>query len=264
VTYADAQPAEAMARARNAVHQALTLDEQDAAAHALLGVIRTEYDWDWHGAEQTFRRAIELNPNLANAHKLYAEYLSYVGRFEEALAEAQLARRLDPLSVVANSLVGFVLYRARQYGTAHDELQPAIELDPDHPTPYLAQGLTLSMLGRHDQAIAALEKGVVSSNRSSEMLAQLALASARAGDADRARATLVELQARARTQHVSPFALALVYTGLGDWGRAVDELERAYQAREWYLCVLKTEPTFDPLRGNPRFDALVRRLNLPS
>jgi TolB-like protein/DNA-binding winged helix-turn-helix (wHTH) protein/Tfp pilus assembly protein PilF len=264
VTYADAPAEEAMNRARESVLTALALDEHDPAAHAWLGVILTERDWDWIGAERAFRRALELDPNFAYAHKLYAEYLSYIGRFDEAIAEAHSARRLDPLSIVTNSLVGFVLYRARRYDQALEALQHAIELDPDHPMPYLPQGLALSMQGRHDDAIDALEKGVVASDRSSEMLAQLALAYGRAGHHDRARTILSELQTRGTVQHVSPFAFALVHTGLGEWPMAIQALEQAYQAREWYLCVLKTEPIFDPLRGDSRFQDLLRRLNLPA
>jgi len=264
VTYADAPADEAMRLARESVRTALALDDRDPAAHAWLGVIMTERDWDWTGAERAFRRALELDPNFAYAHKLYAEYLSYVGRFNEAIAEARLARRLDPLSIVTNSLVGLVLYRARQYDQALEALQHAIELDPDHPMPYLPQGLALSMQGRHDVAIAALEKSVVASDRSSEMLAQLALAYGRAGRHDPARAILSELRARESTQHVSPFVFALVHTGLGEWRLAVEALEQAYQAREWYLCVLKTEPTLDPLRSDARFQDLLRRLNLPT
>ncbi|MGH8204650.1 MAG: winged helix-turn-helix domain-containing protein, partial [Steroidobacteraceae bacterium] len=117
-TYAGVPTAEAMERAREAVLRALWLDEHEPAAHAWLGIILAEYDWDWAGAERSLRRAIELNPNFAYAHKLYAEHLSYLGRFEEAIAEARLARRLDPLSVVTNTLVGLVLYRAREYESA--------------------------------------------------------------------------------------------------------------------------------------------------
>jgi TolB-like protein/Flp pilus assembly protein TadD len=262
VTYADAPAAAAMARARALVDKAIAIDGREAAAHAWLGIVLTEYDWDWAGADRAFRRALELNPNFAHAHKLYAEYLSYVGRFGEAITEARLARQLDPLAVVTNSLVGFVLYRARDYEDALAALQPAIELDPNHPTPYLARGLALSMLGRHADAIAALEKGVEASQRSTEMVAQLALALGRAGRIDRARTLLSELEARARSQHVSPFAFALAHTGLGDSEKAIAALERAYQQREWYLCVLKVDPIFDPLRRDPRFQDLLRRLNL--
>jgi TolB-like protein/DNA-binding winged helix-turn-helix (wHTH) protein/Flp pilus assembly protein TadD len=262
VTYADAPAAAAMARARALVDKAIAIDGREAAAHAWLGIVLTEYDWDWAGADRAFRRALELNPNFAHAHKLYAEYLSYVGRFGEAITEARLARQLDPLAVVTNSLVGFVLYRARDYEDALAALQPAIELDPNHPTPYLARGLALSMLGRHADAIAALEKGVEASQRSTEMVAQLALALGRAGRIDRARTLLSELEARAQSQHVSPFAFALAHTGLGDSEKAIAALERAYQQREWYLCVLKVDPIFDPLRRDPRFQDLLRRLNL--
>ena len=264
ITYAEAPAKEAMARARDALLRARALDENDAAVHAWLGVVLAEHDWNWSGAEEAFRRAVELNPNFASAHKLYSEYLSYVGRFKQAIAEAQLARRLDPLSVVTNAHVGLVLYRARQYEAALDALQRAVELDPDHPLPYLPRGLALSMLGRHDEAVTALEKGLEASKASSEMLAQLGVAYGRAGLTSRARATLAELKARARTQHVSPFALALAHTGAGEVDRAIDALEAAYRSREWYLCVLKTEPVFDPLRGNARFQDLLRRLNLPS
>ena len=264
LTYADAPAKDAITRAREALVRARALDEQNAAVHAWLGVILAEHDWNWSGAEHAFHRAVELNPNFAYAHKLYSEYLSYVGRFEEAIAEARLARRLDPLSVVTNAHVGLVLYRARQYEAALDELQRAIELDPDHPMPYLPRGLALSMLGRHDEAVGALEKGLIASNRSSEMLAQLAVAYGRAGLVSRATAMLSELRTRDRTQPVSPFVFALAHLGAGATDRAVDALEAAARSREWYLCVLKTEPIFDPLRGNARFENLVRQLNLPS
>ena len=263
-TYADVPARESMAYAREAILKATALDDQDAAAHASLAVILTELDWDWAGAEREFKRARELNPNFASAHTRYAEYLSYLGRFEQAIEEARLARRLDPLSVVTSSLVGLILYRARRYDDALEDLRPAIELDPEHPTAYLPRGLALTMLGRNDEAIAALDKGLTASGRSSEMLAQLALAYGRAGRTDRASDLVKELVERSRTQHVSPFSFALAYTGLGDSGAAIEALETAYRDREWYLCVLKTEPIFDPLRGNPAFDALVRRLDYPA
>jgi TolB-like protein/DNA-binding winged helix-turn-helix (wHTH) protein/tetratricopeptide (TPR) repeat protein len=263
VTYAGTPAKDSMPLARAAVQSALQIDDRYAPAHAELGVILAEYEWDWRGAEREYRRAVELNPNFAYAHKLYAEYLSYVGRFEEAIAEARLARRLDPLSIVSNSLVGLVLFRSRRYDEAVAELQRAIELDPNHPLAYLPRGLALSMLNRHDEAIVALEKSASVSGQNSEMMAQLALAYGRAGRVDRARAILRSLEVAAQTQHVSPFSFALAYAGLGEWGRAIDSLEAAYRERDWLLCVLKTEPVFDPVRGDPRFQALLRRLNLP-
>lgn len=263
-TYADIPTDEAMGRARESLLRALALGEHEPAAHAWLGIVLAEYDWDWTGAETAFRRALELNPNFAYAHKLYAEHLSYLGRFEEAIAEARLARRLDPLSVVTNTIVGLVLYRARQYESAIAALERAIELNPDHPMPYLPMGLALSMLKRHDEAVAALEKGAAASDQNSEMLAQLALVYGRAGRTDRARAVQSELRQRSRIHPVSPFAVALVYTGLDERQAAVEALESAYEAREWYLAVLKTEPILDPLRQEPGYQDLLRRLNFPA
>lgn len=259
-TYAGVPADEAMNRARLAVLTALKLDEHEPAAHAWHGIILAEHDWNWQSAEREFRRALELNQNFAYAHKLYAEHLSYLGRFDEAIAEANQARRLDPLSVVTNGLVGLVLYRARQYESAIESLERTIELEPENPMPYLPLGLAQSMLNRHDEAVAALEHGVAISERNTEMLAQLALAYGRAGRADRARAILSELDERAGSQYVSPFALALVHTGLGERQPAIASLEKSYKDREWYLCVLKTEPTLDSLRPDPRFQDLLRKL----
>jgi serine/threonine-protein kinase len=249
--------------ARQAVLTAMQLDDQLADAHAWLGVILCEYDWEWEKAEEQFRRAIELNPNLAYAHKLYAEFLSYIGRFDESIAEARLARQLDPISVVNNSLVGLVLYRARRYDEALVELSHAIELDARHPTPYLPQGLAYSMKQMHSEAVAALERARALSPKSAEMVAQLGHAHARAGRPELARAALAELRERLQREHVSPFFFALLHIGLGEPDTALDWLERGYHEKDWYLCVLKTEPPFDPLRGNARFQDLVRRIGFP-
>jgi TolB-like protein/DNA-binding winged helix-turn-helix (wHTH) protein/Tfp pilus assembly protein PilF len=264
ISYANAPAPESMSRARAAVDRALQLDENLAAGYAYRGVILAEHDWDWPGAERSFRRAIELNPNFAYARKLYAEYLSYVGRFEEAIAEARLARQHDPLSIVTNSLVGLVLYRARQYDAAVDTLRRTVEMDPDHPMPYLPLGLALSMLKRHGEAIAALEKGLQASDGNPEMLAQVALAYGRAGRPERARLILRELHDRSRSQQISPFCFALVHAGLEESQETIEWLEKAYRQRDWLLTVLKTEPTFDSVRTDPRFQNLLGRLNLPS
>jgi TolB-like protein/Tfp pilus assembly protein PilF len=264
VTYADAPAKEAMTSAREAIVKALELDDSLADAHAWHGVILAEYDWDWAAAEREFRRAVELSPNFAYAHKLYGEYLSYVGRFDQALAEVRLAQQLDPRSIVTTSLVGIVLYRARRYDEALTELERAIALDPDHPMPYLPKGLALSMKGMPDDAVAALRKGLSLTPESSEMIAQIAYASARGGKPDEARILLKELRERSGRGHISPFLFALVHTGLGEPAAAVDSLEKAYAERDWLLCVLKTEPIFDPLRADARFQNLLRRMNFPA
>ncbi len=264
VTYADAPAKEAMASARQSILKALELDPDLAEAHAWHGVILAEHDWDWAGAEREFRRAVELDPNFAYAHKLYGEYLSYVGRFDQALAEARLAQQLDPLSIVTNSLVGFVLYRARRYDEAVTVLDRAIEMDPNHPMAYLPKGLAYSMKGMPNEALAALRQGHALTPGSSEMVAQIAHAAARGGRREEARALLKELQDRSRRRHVSPFFLAVAHTGLGESTQAIECLERAYAERDWLVSVLKTDPIFDPLRADARFQELLRRINFPA
>jgi TolB-like protein/Tfp pilus assembly protein PilF len=263
ITYADAPAKESMASARKAVLKALEMDANLPDAHAWLGVILAEYDWNWTGAAGELRRAVDLSPNFAYAHKLYAEYLSYVGRFEQAIAEAKLARQLDPLSIVTNSLVGIVLYRARRYDEALAELERTIEMDPDHPMPYLPTGLAYVMKEMPDEALTALRKGLSLTPESSEMIAQIAYAAGRAGRRDEARKLLNELRKRSHTQHVSPFFFAVAHAGLGKTTAAVEWLEKAYDGRDWLLCVLKTEPILDPLRDDRRFQELLQRMNFP-
>jgi tetratricopeptide (TPR) repeat protein len=241
----------------------LELDGDLPAAHASLGIIMSEYDWNWDGAGEQLRRAIDLNPSFSDAHERYSQYLSYIGRFDAAITEARLARQLDPLSVVNNALVGLVLYRARRYDEALVELKQAVEMNPAHPTPYLPLGLAYSMKDQHQEAVAALEKSVALAPESSELVAQLALAHGRAGQADTARSGLATLRERSRSQHVSPFSFALIHTSLGESQAALEWLEEAYKEHDWYLCVLKIEPIFDPLRSDPRFQDLLRRMNFP-
>ncbi|MGH9859261.1 MAG: TPR end-of-group domain-containing protein, partial [Candidatus Acidiferrales bacterium] len=263
VSYANAPPEPAMREARESVLKALALDSRLPEAHAWLGVIQTEYDWDWAGAERSLRRAVELDPNFAYAHKLYAEYLSYVGRGDEAVAEARLAQQLDPLSVVTNSMLGIALYRARRYDEAVRELDATVKLDPSHPLPYLPLGLAYSQLGRSQEAVAALERTLSLTADNSEMIAQLGYVRARAGQTEQARTLLDELARRSRNHYVSPFHFAIVYTGLGETQHALEWLEQGYEQRDWLMCVVKTDPIFDPLRREPPFQALLRRMNFP-
>jgi TolB-like protein/tetratricopeptide (TPR) repeat protein len=262
-TYADVPSAEGMTRARQETQEALRLDESTAEAHAILGMILTEYDWDWAGAEQEFRRAIHDNANYAYAHKLYAEYLSYMGRFDEAIAEARIALELDPVSPVANAMLGTMYYTARRYDLALEQLRRTTERYPNHPLAYMVLGLTYGQKRLHSEAITALETALRLSGNNSEYLAQLAGAYARAGQEEQARTMLGELERRSRAQYVSPFLYALVQTGLGEHRHALDRLEESFRARLWLMCVLNTEPIFDPLRSDPRFQKLLRRMQFP-
>jgi TolB-like protein/tetratricopeptide (TPR) repeat protein len=262
VTYLDASPEESVRQARAAIQRALELNERLPEAYAWLGIIRSEFDWDWPGAEIAFRRALQLDPNFAYAHKLYAEHLSYLGSFDEAVSEARMARRLDPLSVVTNSMLGIVLYRARWYDQALEALAEAVRLSPGHPLPYLPLGLVYAQQGRYPDAIAALERARSLTPDNSELVAQLGHVYARAGNTKEARTLLDDLDRRSREQYVSPFHFAVLYTGLGDTRRAMERLEEGFRQRVWFMCVVKTDPVFDPLRTDPGFQALLRRMGL--
>jgi TolB-like protein/Flp pilus assembly protein TadD len=261
VTYADAPTDASIASARAAVRKALSLDETLPDAHAWLGVILTEHDWDWAAAEREYRRAIELDANYAYAHKLYAEFLTYMGRFEEGLSEARIATELDPRSVVTHSMLGIALYTARRYPEAISVLRETISLDPAHPLPYLPLGLAHAQRGEYEEAREALEKAGALSPESSEILGQLAYVHGKAGNTERSAELLEELRRRSESQYVSPFYFAVAHTGLGEWSRALDWLEKGYDERIWLMCVVNTDPLFDPLRREPRFQALLRRMN---
>ncbi len=263
ITYADAPTDESIRSAREAISKALELNERLPDAHAWLGVILTEHDWNWPAAEARYRRAIELDPNFAYAHKLYAEFLTYMGRFEEAMEEARVSMRLDPRSVVTHSMLGIALYTARRYDEAIPVLREALSLDPAHPLPYLPLGLAYSQRGEYDRALAALEEARALSPESSEVLGQLAYVHGKAGDVEKSHELLEELKGRSRKQYVSPFYFAVAHTGVGERDRAIDWLEKGYEGRIWLMCVVKTEPLFDPLRGDARFQALLRRMNYP-
>ena len=244
---------EGMSWARQAAREAIRLDESVPQGHAVLGIVLGEYDWNWAGAERELRRAIELNANFADAHKLYAEFLSYVGRFDESIAEARIANQLDPVSPVANAMLGTVYYRARRYDQAIHQLQQATGRHPNHPLAYLSLGLAYGQKHMHTQAIAALEKGLEVSGGNPEYLGQLAGVYARAGRLARARSLLQELERRSRNEYVSPFHHAVALASLGQHRRALDWLEQGYRERLWLMCVLKTDPIFDPLRPETRF-----------
>ena len=260
-TYADVPAADPISHARREALEAVQLNASQAEAHAVLGIIHAEYDWDWVHAEREFRCALEVNPSYAYAHKLYAEFLAYQGRFDEAIAEARTSLDLDPVSPVANAVLGNMYYTARRYNQAIEQLRRTTAAYPNHPLAYLVLGLAYGQKQMHDEAVASLTKAVGLSGNNTEYLAQLAGLYARAGRSVDARSLLAEMGRRSETQYVSPFLFAVVQTGLREYEEALDSLEQGYRERLWLLCVLKTEPMFDPLREDPRFEDLLRRMH---
>jgi DNA-binding winged helix-turn-helix (wHTH) protein/TolB-like protein/Tfp pilus assembly protein PilF len=245
-------------RARAELTRALEEDEKLGEAHASLGFILMNYYWDWAEAEKRFKRAIELNPNYAMAHNWYSQHLAFMGRSQEAIREAKRAQEIDPLSPWTNSDIGFVAYLARQYDEAILASQKTLELDPDFAVAHMIIGLSYVQKRMYDEGISELQ--TAKANPDSRAL--LAYAYAMAGKQSEARKILDELDQLSKQKYVSPFPIAVAYTGLGEKDRAFEALEQAYAEKSWGVGMLEVNPVFDPLRSDPRFAVLLGRVNL--
>ena len=255
-------PMEAFSKGAVSARKALQIDETLAEAHTSLAQSNF-YALDWLAAEKELRRSIELNPSYATAHHWYALYLAATGRFAEALAEANCACALDPLSVIINRDLGVVYYYARQPDRAIEQFQNTMELDPNFAL--LHQGLGRAYLekGMREEAISEIQRAVRLSRRSTAMVATLAHAHAVTGKPQEARKILRDLMARSGRSYVSPTSIAIIFAGLSDKENALEWLEKACNERDPGLHTLKVHPVFDSLRSEPRFRDLVLRMNFP-
>jgi TolB-like protein/Tfp pilus assembly protein PilF len=255
-------PREARRRAEEAAGKALEYDRELVEARIVMGYAKM-YDWDWAAAEQEFKSALELNPNNANAHTYYSRYLTSIGRVDEAIAEIDRAQELDPLSLAISAQRGSVLEMSRRYDDVIDVLSRVIAQDPNHYQAHMILGRSYAAKGRLEEAIATLERATVLSKRAPGALGYLGMAYGLAGRKDEAKKVLHELLKQNRRGYVPPVAVAIVYTGLGARDQAFNWLEKAYQERSYFLAYLKVLPAADPLRADPRFDDLMRRIGLP-
>jgi serine/threonine protein kinase/tetratricopeptide (TPR) repeat protein len=255
--FTDVAPAEVLPKARTALAQALTLDESLAEAHAANAYIRAYYEWDWRAAEQEFRRALELRPSYADAYFSYSRFLASRRRLDEAIAQLGRAVELDPLSLPLLANRALLDYFAGRYEQAGNRLKEILKSDSTDVTGKWGLALVAEQQGRPDESIAILEP--ISSgalNRKSS----LGHAYAVAGKSARARSVLAELRAEAARRYVPSYYFALLYAGLGQRDSALRYLERAYEERSTVLAYLLIDPRLAPLRDDPRFLALARRL----
>ncbi len=254
-------PRETMPRAKAAALKALELDDTLAEARAQLGRMRW-YDWDWPAAEKDFQRAIELNPGYAAAHPWYSNYLCSLGRFDEAIAEAKRALELDPLFLVSNHVQAWPYHLSRRYDEAIERYRKTLEMDPNFPRTHLRLGEVYAAKGMYREAIAEYEKFSALGGGSTMALALIGNARALLGERHEALRVLEELTAESKRRYVPSFHFAIVHAGLGDKDQAFAWLDRAYEERSQFLVDLKFEPILDPLRSDPRFADLVRRVGL--
>jgi tetratricopeptide (TPR) repeat protein len=257
-------PDTAMPLARAAARRALEIDGALAEAHASLAHVKGNYEWDWPEAERLSKRALALAPGDATAHQWYGMHdLAPMGRMEEAVAELRRAQKLDPLSPVFSAFVGAGLYSARRYDEAAAECRKTIDLHPDFAVAHWYLGRVHLQERRLPEALEELQQAVASSGESPLMKGSLGVGQALAGRRSAAEATLAELRALRATSYASALDLAQVHAALGDREEAFRWLDEAAAERSFHLVYLKVWPELDPLRSDPRFEALVRRLGLP-
>jgi eukaryotic-like serine/threonine-protein kinase len=255
--YTNLSPAEVLPKARTALAQALQLDETLAEAHAANAYIRAYYEWDWRAAEQEFRRALELRPNYADAYFSYSRFLASRRRLDEAIAQLGRAVELDPLSLALESNHALLDYFAGRYDAAESRLRQVLKSDSTDVLAKWGLALVVEQQGKLGQAIALLEPISASSNNRK---ASLGHAYAIAGKTARAREVLSQLREAAAKSYVPSYWFALVHIGLREWDQALRYLERAYEERSTVLAYLLIDPRLAPLRNNPRFLALERKL----
>jgi len=259
--YSMVPQAEFMLKARAAALKALQIDEALAEAHTALALIVQNYDWDWQTSEKEFRRAIELNPNYATAHHWYAEHLTWLGRFDEAFRESERARQLDPLSLIIAADHSAILYFSRQYDLAIEQFRTLREMEPDFPrrsillNAYVEKGLFADALAEIERERRALGGGAW-------IWAELAYVYGRSGQPVQARHAREKLEELNRRQEIDAGVFVGANLAAGNKDQAFVWLEKAYSQHSNLLMTLRVDPMYDDLRGDPRFQSLLRRVGL--
>jgi len=251
-----------MPKAKEAARRAIEIDDGLAEAHASIAGIFKIYDWDWAAAEREYKKAIELNPIYATAHRMYASYLSAVGRAEESWREGKLAHELDPFSLVISMEIAWNCYMARDYERAAEEALRTLDLEPQFAAAQSTLGLVYEQKGQFEEALLALEKTRAVAGGHPSTLAALSHTLASAGRWGEARAMLGQLTQFSEQHNVCHFWLAVAHAGMGETAAALDALDNAYQQHDVMLVWLGVDPRLDPVRGEPRYFDLLRRIGL--
>src|SRR5215469_12793722 len=247
-------------KSKEMLTKALELDGGLGEAHASLGLLAENSEWNWAKAETEYQRAIELNPNYATAHLWYGGELALTGQFDRALEELKIAADLDPLSVVITKDTGDVYYVSHRYDQAIEYFRKALEMDPDFVIAHRNLGLVYAQQQDFTRSIAELERARNLQN-SPDVLADLGYVYALSGKREDAQRILGQLRSFSRRQFVFPDSYAAIYAALGDRDNAFEWLEKAYR-EGGLLTGLKVDPRWDNLRRDARFDDLMRRVGL--
>jgi TolB-like protein/tetratricopeptide (TPR) repeat protein len=263
VPYDDMPPIQAKPKAREAAERALQLDPQLGEAHSVLANVSFSYDWDFDAAEREFQRALALGQNDPTAHQWHSHYCIVRNRLQQALEENSRTLALDPVSPLFNTTRAEIYYNARQFDAAITQARRTLEQYPTYPLAYIWLGSAYREKKMYKEAVDQFAQASKLSGNQPAITALYGHALALSGDTAGARRALADLQRLAKTRYVSALYFAGIYTGLGEKSTAMDWLDKAYKERNDRLVYLNVDPMADPLRSEPRFQDLMKRLHLP-
>ena len=253
---------DAALKVRAAAYRAVEIGNDVAAAHQAMGAYKMFFEWDLKGADTEFKRAIEIDPDFAGARELYSYSLIAQRRYEESLAEIKKASELEPTSLIIQSDLAAVYRYMGQFDEALKIDRRTVEMDPNYAQSRFGTAHALSRLGDHDGAVREISKGIELSGGSTRMKSVLGIVQARAGNKEEAQKIIDGLVANSAKEHVTPEDIAMIYSVMGDKDRAFEWLERAYAERSCWLYELNVDPDWEPIRDDPRFHDLVKRIGL--
>jgi serine/threonine-protein kinase len=248
-------PKDVFPRAKAAAEKALELDPNQGAAYVALADINIDFEWDWAAAEQNYSRALELSPNNAYIHSSYAFYLAYIGRFEDAIREKKIALELNPVSAMSHRSLGYIYLLSRRYEDYEAKARTTLEMAPENIAARFDLAWAYALQGMREEALAALEKGVPPWGQA-WVLATL-------GEHERALQLAEQVKQDREADYLDPLFLAQIYAALGEADEALRWLEDGYESRSPGMPQLKVHPGLDPMRDDPRFQDLLRRMNFP-
>jgi serine/threonine-protein kinase len=254
-------PAEAWPKAKAAAMQALEIDDTLAEAHTSLGLVKEHFEWDWAGAEREFKRAIELNPNLATAHHWYGDFLANMGRFDEGMAETKKAQELDPLSLIINTTLGWQFYLAGRNDQAVEQLRKVLDIDPKFSPARRILEEVYAHMGKQKEAVAEREKAL-SLSGGPELATSIEEDFTKSGYKGVLQSWLDGLTELSKHSYVSSYSIAESYMRMGEKQKAFEWLEKAYEEHDSGLVSVAVEPMFESIRSDPRFKEILRRMKL--
>jgi tetratricopeptide (TPR) repeat protein len=262
VTYGLSAPTEAFPKAIQEAEAALRIDGNLAEAHAALAYANFRGEWNWRKAEDEFKEAIRLDAKNATAHQWYASLLSATSRFDRAIAETTRAQELDKTSLIISSHFGLTYFFAHRFEDAIASCQKTIQLDPNFFVARRYLGLAYAQKEKYKESLEQYDRAVAGSRNSSLMRVERAAVYAMSGDTEKAKSELREIQEIAKQRYISSYHIATIYVALKDQDGAFSWLEKAFQERADWMVFLNVDPRFSSIRSDPRFAALLRRMNL--